>query len=157
MDKQYLAKDKERQKSVTLSLVHERVEVSDQAIPEVFINVCIEWEQKEWGEEEKKKRNKSGHRCRLSSFNHHRQVSFLYLTAVFFFFISSVSFFYFRKLASIIHCCPHACSIVVIHIISFSLSALMYIESFDRVWWMQTDIWSSVCLLMFMSFSSQSK
>lgn len=33
----------------------------------------------------------------------------------------------------------------------------MYIESFDRVWWMQTDIWSYACLLMFMSFEGSSK
>jgi hypothetical protein len=102
--------------------------------PEVFINVCIEWEQK--------KGNKSGHRCRLRSII----IRFSFFVDRIFFLIST-NFFYFRKITSIISC-PHACAIVVIHI-------NIYIESFDRVWWMESDIWSYACLLMFMSFLSR--
>ncbi len=82
--------------------------------PEVFINVCIEWEQKE----------KEQVRSSLSpSFNHHQV---LFFDRVSFSFVL-ISFISIKKIASIIYC-PHACSIVVISINN------IYLYVYRNVW-----------------------
>jgi len=82
--------------------------------PEVFINVCIEWEQK--------KRNKSGHRCRL------RSIIIRFSLTAFFFSFLLISFISEKSHRSFDVRCMHA-HIVVIHINN------IYLYVYRIVWW----------------------